>query len=187
MPEDVYVNVDELKKRGFVKKDGLYYKQTLIERYHAKGWLDFGDRRLTADDRLNAAEVLQRDFEKSRFPASKAVDLSTPRVDGGNMKNEPDSVLRARDRYFKAVQAVSGQYWLTVRTICLYNEPEETDCAVNDRRYKHELEMIKDRLCRGLDNLVFHYGINLRRPQIKGMNKVDIWEDFTEYLKRIKK
>ncbi len=40
---------------------------SVLERFAEKGWLDFGDSKYSAQDRLKAAEKLQKDYEQSYF------------------------------------------------------------------------------------------------------------------------
>ena len=67
MAEKGYIDKTECLRRGFVRgADGLYRKLTVLERYGKNGWLDFGDKRYSAMDRISAGS---RSYaEKKKLP-----------------------------------------------------------------------------------------------------------------------
>ena len=160
-----YVDKKDLEGRGFVCTGGLVKRLSLIERYYVKGWLKFGDKRLDAKIRLDAANRLASDFYFSRFPSNKAIDLQKERVDGGLNKTEPEKVLEARDRFFKAIKEIPFEFWEVVQDVVLYENKPNIDCS-NKRVKEYELFRIKNDLCRGLDRLAWHYGVLMIKRKI---------------------
>ena len=54
-----YINKQECERRGFVKgMDGKYYKLNSLERLGRDGYLDFGNPRYSALDRVSAGNRL---------------------------------------------------------------------------------------------------------------------------------
>lgn len=51
---DGYLTPTEAKRKGFVKKDGVYYKRTVLEKYRDKGWLGQVTSQYSDDDRMAA-------------------------------------------------------------------------------------------------------------------------------------
>lgn len=137
----------------------------MIERYYLKGWLKFGDKRLDAKIRLDAANRLASDFYFSRFPSNQAIDFAKERVDGGRNKLEPERVLEARDRFFKAIKEIPFEFWGIVQNVVLYEKKPVIDDVSHDV-YKNELFKAKVDLCRGLDRLAWHYGVRTVKRKI---------------------
>lgn len=163
-----YVSPELLKKQGFVIKDGLPYRMTLIERYYSKGWLEYGDKRIDSGIRLDSANQLAADFYYSRFPSNAAIDWQKERVDGGFNKAEPEPVLDARNRFFKAIRSVPREFWPVVQDVVLYETRPDIGGATQ-LAYKQELYRMKVDLCRGLDRLAWHYGVRPVRRKIQSM------------------
>lgn len=136
---------------------------TLIERYFRKGWLKFGDKRIDAEIRLDCANRLATDFYFSRF-SSPAVDWQKERVDGGNSKGEPDRVLDARDRFFKAIRSVPPEFWGVVQSVVL--EEKRPKFMETKKLNEYALFVHKVDLCRGLDRLAWHYGVKPVKKKI---------------------
>ena len=51
---DGYITPAEAKKKGLTKKDGVYYKRTVLEKYRDKGWLGQVTSQYSDDDRMAA-------------------------------------------------------------------------------------------------------------------------------------
>lgn len=144
----------------------MFKRLNQLEKVHKKGWLNFGDKRISPLDRLQAGRRLWMDFTKSAFPHPQAVDFDAIRVDGGNMKEMPESVAMARQRLNQAIKAVPDyREWFVVREIAIYDRKvgiRKTSSA----DYNHEMELLKEDLCRGLDKLAWHYGLSVFKPRI---------------------
>lgn len=169
MSDDGYITPEVAKRLGYSKReDGGYQRLSLIERYFQKGWLEFGDKRLTGDIRLDSATRLASDFYYSRFPQAGATDYTKDRVDGGQNKTEPESVLIARDRFFKAMKSIPQEFRKLIRDIVLF-EKRPLIAGMTKRQYDYNLHLMKVDLCRGLDRLACHYGARPTNCKIKAM------------------
>lgn len=161
-----YISPEELKQKGFAVRGAVVVRLSLIERYYEKGWLNYGDRRLSPEIRLEAADRLAADFYFSRFQNASAVDWQKERVDGGYNKPEPAAVLDARGRFFRAIKEIPPEFWPAVQDVVLYERRPEIE---NNCLYKSRLYMFKVDLCRGLDRLAWHYGARPSNRKIKAM------------------
>ena len=149
-----------------------------LEKCRDKGWLSFGDKRIHPLDRFQAGQRLFVDFTKSAFPSAKAVNFEAVRVDGGRMKEMPESVAMARQRFNEAIRSIKNYWeWFMVREIVL-NDRKVGIKKTTVQQYRHEMEMMKEDLCRGLDQLAYHYGVTPIKPRITG--KAFVETDFIE-------
>ncbi len=104
-----YVSREDCVRRGFVRKNGGIYKMSVLERFAEKGWLDFGDSKYSAQDRLKAAEKLQKDYEQSYFMSMSAGGIRE-RIDSkGKNANDVEMICKARKRYEEAARHVPGR------------------------------------------------------------------------------
>lgn len=161
----------------------LIKKLNQLEKYKNKGWLDFGDKRITALDRLQAGRRLFVDFTNCCLPSARAINYELDRVDGGNMREIPESVAIARQKFHEAIR-IFPKYspeWWTVQIIVL---EDRKICLrkLTSQQYNHEMEMLKEDLCRGLDMLAFHYGVTPIKPVIRSYTCVE--QQFIETPRR---
>ncbi len=162
-----YISPEECAARGIVKRDGVYKILNTIEKYADKGWLKFGDKRYSSEDRLDVAARFRKDFFLSRLEHMPATDFAADRVDGGGQKELPDSVWDARRRLEKAIKSLKKIHFDIVVAVCLEDRPLRIR-KESSAQYNHDLEIAKEYLCRGLDSLLWNYGIKPRRRfQIK--------------------
>lgn len=137
----------------------------VLYRYADAGWLDMGDKRYTAEDRIRVAERLHRDFRLSQFSNCKAVELGkiTPEICGDFTLL--DNVLDARTRYQQAMMSIPHEFWPSVRRVCIEDkELFDNDNGESKRQQAYRTYAAKVDLCRGLDRLIEHY---LRRKKEK--------------------
>lgn len=152
-----YIDRKECIRRGFVYKDGIVVKMSLLEKYAARGWLSFGNSRFSADDRMRAALRLQRDYEASRF-MSATVSGWNEKVDCQSQNiTDIESVCRAREAFFIAKSEVPEEFWPAVEAVCLLNKEPPAEKSVAKRRVTEMGYARRLDLCRGLDRLVRHY------------------------------
>lgn len=186
LPEENYITREELIKQGFIRRpEGGYKRLTVLERYAERGWLDFGDKNFSAEDRVNTGLRLYSDFYHSRIVSEGVADLTRVRVDGGNNQHLPEFVLSARSRFIKAFRSIPANYVPIVGRVCL--DDKEFGILRSSEDYRHMLEVAKENLCLGIDNLIYHYRGKPRnlRPKIQGYSLApSIWENFDEYCKQ---
>jgi len=153
-----YIDKKECIRRGYVKIDGLYYKMTVLEKYMRKGWLEYGSRQYSGQDRFAAGEKLVENYMRCRFDNGNNSAWGKERVDGTPLtKEDLDSICRARDRYFAVIRKVPREFWPVVRRVCLENRELEVDDNVAARRKQELMYALKQDLCRGLDRLIEVY------------------------------
>ncbi len=163
MAERGYIDKAECLRRGFVRgADGLYRKLTVLERYGKNGWLDFGDKRYSAMDRISAGSRLARDFYLSRLEAVCANDIRKVRVDGCGSSVFSEKILDARDRFNKACAAIPHEFWGIVNKVCCEDKELEADAKAQRQRLYQKHTMVT-LLCLGLDRLIEHYRNNGQR------------------------
>ncbi|MBR2299353.1 MAG: hypothetical protein IJ870_02105 [Alphaproteobacteria bacterium] len=123
--------------------------KTVFEKYYGKGWLKFGRKFYTAEDRLWAGRFFYADYEKSRNMSEGVRDISKPFVDGGMKTGSVESKLTAKDRFRKACLSMDLKEREMVIKIVIENK-EIGSCYAN-------LKEMKKRLCSALDCLAFYY------------------------------
>ena len=128
---------------------------SVLEIYHARGWLNNAYSKWSAEDRLTVGLRLAADFYRAGYVPVVAIDYGKERVDN-SVKEEPEWVLDARQRYNDAIRSVPNDYWPVVREVCCLNKyikvVGKNKVAQGNDRYRKLFD-----LCRGLDCLVWHY------------------------------
>ena len=179
---DKYITPSEAKKKGLIKKDGIYYKRTVLEKYSDMGWLDFGSALYSNEDRLKVGLRFAQDFYLSGFENSGVVDLSKEKVDCSG-KDLSVLVLDARDRYNKALVSIPANMVDLMTSICCFDKEVKVE-KITVQQYRHDLEVLKEMICRGLDSLIEHYHGRkyYKKPKIKGFSECNIWDGMDDYI-----
>ena len=153
-----YVSKKDCVESGFIKTEKGIYKMSLLERYYNKGWLDLGNERYSAKDRLSAAAKLREDYEMSRFFNATSTSYRE-KVDGGNMTGilEIDVICEARERYFAAIKTIPEEFLSVVKNVCLEGKEPKLPSDLPERRKLELIFSLRRDLCRGLDRLVGYY------------------------------
>ena len=131
------------------------YKLSTLERYGAAGYLDFGNKKYSALDRISAGKRLFTNFYLGGLNSMAAIDFGRIKVDGSGDRSEPFRCLHHRDMYKKAVAAVPREFWPVVRRVCIEDLPIVAKGSANNIKrilYAERLD-----LCRGLDRLIDFY------------------------------
>lgn len=184
-----YINKQDCERLGFIRlQDGTLYRQSVLEKYKSKGWLSFGNSRYSEDDRMKAGCRIAQDYYHGRFVAEGIIDYTKPRVDNSVRNELSPAVLDARTRFIKAMSCLDKKQSFVIRQICCENAPIKIPNIRKDQ-YIHDLELLKETVCRGLDCLIEHYWGKLKvpRPQIVGMATVGFWDDIESYYKEMRK
>ena len=137
------------------------YKMTVLEKYLATGYLDLGDRNVTALDRLGAGNRLFADYYLGKAGDLSITDISRIRVDGSRAAGEAAKRLYHLDCYAKAMKSVPAEFWPVVRRVVIENEP--LTAAGSKLEVKRNLYAQRLDLCRGLDRLVKFYWRNHKK------------------------
>lgn len=138
-----------------------------LEKYYAKGWLVYGDKNISSEERLAAGIAFWEEHESCQYGTVRLPDLEQPKVDYTPKLNTPVFLLDARSKFEKAEKKLTECQRKLLFRVLLSNLPIATQGATI-AEYKHNLELCKECLCRGLDRLVIHYGGKRNRPQLKG-------------------
>lgn len=178
-----YITKEDCEQNGLVRDEyGVYRKLNTLEKYERKGWLKYGNKYIGANEKLSAGRRFYCDFRRGHIETMTAIDWTKDRVDGGNQRDLPPSAWDARSRFIKALRAISSVYLPVVARVVLDDKPlciPKLDSA----QYNHDLEMAKEYLCCGLDNLALHYGIKPLRPhKICGNTDYNFFDGLEEWL-----
>ena len=156
---------------------------TVLQKYFQKGWLKFGNKLISAQDRLNAGNRFYADFYKAGIVDLRVPDLAKPRVDGGNNKGTPDNVLDARARFNAALLCLEkDQADVVMRVVCA-----DKGLKVPSVDWRHNIEVAKENLCRALDGLFIHYWGAPHKAEVKisGVVSNKAKEDFRRWEEKI--
>lgn len=139
---DGYITPAEAKRKGLTKKDGVYYKRTVLEKYRDKGWLGQVTSQYSDDDRMVAGLRLAADFYKAGYSGFNCLDYEKPRVESSPLFDPSPAVLDARDRYGKAIACLTREEVFAVRMVCCLDEEIKIP-HLRDDQYKNDLELLK--------------------------------------------
>ena len=153
-------------------------KRSDLARYYQNGWLRFGSKYVTQVDSLRAGTQFANDFSLANIMMSGCIDYEKPRVDC-SIGNLPDVVLDARDRYGKAIRLLSKSQHNILKNICCMDKEIKFQYYEDKASYIHNLEILKETLCRGLDTLAEHYygKPELKRKGIVGCCEKKLFDD----------
>ena len=148
-----YTGKQDVVKRGIIKKNGVFYKQSLLEVWHAKGWLEFGGSKYSSDDRLRFGLKLALDYQiisranlHSSYIFNNKIDLSA--------NVESRAFLDAKDSYSQAVKSVPAEFWKIVRQICIEEREPVAPAGMSERQKTYFYFLCRTDLCRGLDRII---------------------------------
>ncbi len=132
-------------------------EKSVLQKYAMAGYLDFGSKRYSTADRLNAGLQLYTDFILGGGDGVKANDVGKIKVDGGGNGERSVMCLHHLDLYRKAIRVIPKEFLSVVRLVCL--EDKEIKVSGSAIDVKRKLYMARVDLCRGLDRLVqFYFG-----------------------------
>lgn len=151
-----YVTKADCIEAGFVKLPGkCIQKLSTLELYATKGYLDFGSKRYTANDRVNAGHTLASDYYLGGLNQVSAVDLAKIRVDGGGSIVGAEKKAFHEDRFRKAIRAIPREFLSIVHHVVIEDKPLKV--VGTDREVNKKLFLLRVDLCRGLDRLIKFY------------------------------
>lgn len=152
-----YIDKQDCERRGIVwTADGKPYKQSTLERYEAKGYLD--GEKYDSIQLMGAGKRLWEDFYLAHICGVKANDLSRVRVDGGGGFTDSETKTFAKDRFNKACRAVPYEFWGVVSNVCCDDIDiigEINEDSKRQKQYRTQVLLALLRL--GLVRLVEHY------------------------------
>ena len=152
-----YIDKQDCERRGLVwTADGKPYKQSILERYEAKGYLD--GEKYDSIQLMGAGKKLWEDFYLAHICGVKANDLSRVRVDGGGGFTDSETKTFAKDRYQKACKSLPREFKDIVIDVCCWDIDIVGDLDGESKRQKQYQKQVLLALLRlGLARLVEHY------------------------------
>jgi hypothetical protein len=152
-----YIDKQDCERKGLVRTaDGKPYKQSTLERYEAKGYLD--GEKYDSIQLMGAGKKLWKDFSLAHIYGVKANDVSKVRVDGGGGYTDSETKTFAEDRYRKACKSLPREFKDVVTNVCCFDIDiigEITEDSKRQKQYRTQVLLALLRL--GLVRLVEHY------------------------------
>ena len=161
MTKKTYISRQDAVNSGMTKKNGVFYKKSLLEIGHTKGWLEYKNSKYGADDRLRFGMRLALDCHIANRENLHAGYIFNNKVDI-SAKVESSALLEVKDRYYKAVHAVPAEFWPIVRQICIDEKEPEAPAELSERQKAYFYYMCRIDLCRGLDRIIDTYNHKLK-------------------------
>ena len=151
-----YTSKQDVIAKGIVKKNNVYYQQTLLEIWYAKGWLELKNSRYGADDRLRFGLKFMVDYYIINHAKLHSAYIFNNKIDR-SVKVESENFLDAQNRYRRAVRAIPAEFWPTVRKICLEEKEPVAPAKMSERQKTYFYFLCRTDLCRGLDRIIDEY------------------------------
>jgi len=124
-------------------------KKSILEKYYQKGWLNFGKKEISAEERLCAGYVFYKSYVQSHVLSVGVIDFEKPAVDGGVRSNSVEAKFGLRDGFLKAYLAMPENCRRIAQKVILENK------ALRAR--KNDEGLYKEMLCAALDGLTGYY------------------------------
>lgn len=156
MVQEKYITREDVVNRGMTKKNGVFYKKSLLEIWYSKGWLDLPDSRYGADDRLRCGMALALDYHIIERANLHSGHIFNTKIDVSDSA-ESRALLDARDRYNKAIRSVPAEFWPAVRQICIDEKEPVAPAEMSERQKTYFYYLKRIDLCRGLDRIILSH------------------------------
>lgn len=153
MAQEKYTAKQDAVNKGLVKKNGVFYKKSLLEIWYSKGWLDLPNSRYGADDRLRCGMALALDCRIIERANLHSGHIFNTKVDVSDTA-ESRALSDAKDRYNKAIRAVPAEFWPIVRQICIEEYEPVAPASMSERQKTYFYYLNRIDLCRGLDRIM---------------------------------
>ncbi len=159
-------------------------KRTQLEKYYAKGWLVWGDTRITSEDRLEAGKRFYNLYLACRFD-SPVPDVTKPRVDRTPTYTVSENIQTAREKYTRAIKRLKytaeGRERI-IRHVIIDNRACPVQ-FVTRQQYEHDLLLFKHYLSRGLDDLFYFFGGRLTKTKSRNYSNMPyFWANMGRYF-----
>ncbi|MDO4161870.1 MAG: hypothetical protein Q4D80_02550 [Pseudomonadota bacterium] len=156
MADEEYISKEEALKKGYKHRvDGGYYKQSVLDKYYEKGYLELKNSKFSAADRKRAGERLCKDYYLGDYGNLQSVPLL--RICGGSSDRE--EALIYKERYLSAMKSIPSEFWPMVRIVCIEDKEIELDKNIIRQSLlgKQMIYCFKVFLTLGLERLVKYY------------------------------
>ncbi len=156
-----YTNKETTQKKGLIKKGNSIYRQTLLEIFHAKGWLFYEESKYSEDERLKYGLLFMADCYKT-FKSNNHSSVSiTGKIDKVSHLNR-EMFMDAAKRYRMAIRNIPSEFWPIVRKICIEEIEPQPPKHYSERQKSYFYHQFRIDLCRGLDRIVEVYNRKLK-------------------------
>lgn len=156
MAKKKYTSRQDVVKSGLIKKNGVFYKQTLLEVWYSKGWLELKNSRYGSDDRLRFGLRLALDYSIISRSNLHSAYIFNDKVDSSS-SSESRGLLDAQDGFRRAVRSVPVEFWPIVRQICIDEKEPIAPSEMSERQKTYFYYLCRIDLCRGLDRVIEAY------------------------------
>lgn len=156
MVNEEYISKEEALKKGYKhRKEGGYYRQSVLEKYYEKGVLELSESSFSAEDRKKAGERLAKDFYLGNYNYLQSISFL--KISGS--RGDRDSALVYKERYIAAIKSLPKEFWSVVRTVCIEDKELKADKNIIAQSLlgKQIVYHKKMLLVLGLERLVKHY------------------------------
>lgn len=156
MVNEEYINKSEAIKKGYKRRrQGVIYRQSVLEKYCEKGWLDLINSKFSSEDRKKAGERLAKDFYLGNYNNLQ----SLPLLKIGGKSSEREDALIYKERYLSAIKSIPAEFWPYVRIVCIEDEELKLDKNIIPQSLlgKQMMYCLKTFLALGLERLVKFY------------------------------
>lgn len=131
-------------------------KLSVLEIYQKIGYLDYGQKKWSSDDRLKVGNMLHDDFYLATH-GIQAINYEKERVDCFGLKLESDKMLEAKERFARAMKSIPLEFkGIVFRVAC-----EDKRIAEPQRltRWNRKIFLVTQAqlLSLGLDRLIKYY------------------------------
>ncbi len=151
-----YTTKEDCIKKGISKKNGKFYKKSLLEVWYDRGWLELENSLYGAETRLLYGLKFMLDYHIVARQKLRSQPGSSDRVDS-SIPPESEPYLDALDRYQKAIRNIPAEFWPLVRKICLEEIEPQPSPELSERQRSYFFYICRYDLCRGLDRVVTVY------------------------------
>ena len=131
-------------------------KLTVLDVYGKIGYLNYGNKRYTADDRIKVGKRLHDDYYMATH-GIQAIDYGKEKVDCFGIKPESEKVLEAKEKFARAMKSMPLEFRKVIFRVCCEDKRIVEEKQLT--RWNRKLYLITQAqlLSLGLDRLIKHY------------------------------
>lgn len=131
-------------------------KLTVLDVYGKIGYLNYGNKRYTADDRIRVGKRLHDDYYMATH-GIQAIDYAKERVDVSVTNHESDKVLEAKEKFARAMKSMPLEFRRIVFRVCCEDKRIAEEKLTTAWKRRVYLITQAQLLSLGLDRLVKYY------------------------------
>ena len=131
-------------------------KLTVLDVYGKIGYLNYGNKRYTADDRIKVGKRLHDDYYMATH-GIQAIDYGKEKVDCFGIKPESEKVLEAKEKFARAMKSMPLEFRKVIFRVCCEDKRIVEEKMVTAWKRRIYLITQAQLLSLGLDRLIRHY------------------------------